>query len=133
MRLVFALPWSGGNACGQLGLSTLQKVHQLTPIMGLQHVVALQAGEYNSAAITLEQDIYLWGRNDHGQLGLGNDHNTSKPILLRGYKAVHPDNTLRRTRKSTHRPISEPPSPKATPTTKKMAKRMARWAGVETI
>lgn len=34
-------------------------------------MVAVAAGGYHSALVTAEGQLYSWGRNDHGQLGLG--------------------------------------------------------------
>jgi hypothetical protein len=39
-------------------------------------------------------------RNDYGQLGLGDDRGRWRPEELRGFKAVHPDRTLRKNKRA---------------------------------
>jgi hypothetical protein len=36
----------------------------------------------------------VWGRNDCGQLGLGDDISRGWPTMLDGHTVVHPHNTL---------------------------------------
>jgi alpha-tubulin suppressor-like RCC1 family protein len=40
-------------------------------VSGLNNVVAIAAGVYHTLAVTANGNIYSWGLNDHGQLGLG--------------------------------------------------------------
>jgi alpha-tubulin suppressor-like RCC1 family protein len=79
---------AGNNVFGQLGLGNWQKVNTMMPIPKLQFkdVVALQAGDFSSAAICDCSDMYLWGRNDCNQLGLGDDMSRCSPVLLDGFK-----------------------------------------------
>ena len=35
-------------------------------------IVSVHAGEYHSIALTRDGEVYTWGHNDYGQLGLGN-------------------------------------------------------------
>jgi alpha-tubulin suppressor-like RCC1 family protein len=78
----------GNNVFGQLGLGNWQAVNTMTPIPKLQskEIVALQAGDFSSAAICDSGDVYLWGRNDCDQLGLGDDMSRCAPALLKGFK-----------------------------------------------
>lgn len=39
-------------------------------------------------------------RNDHGQLGLGDTRSRWLPAELKGFRAVHPDRTLRKNKRS---------------------------------
>jgi E3 ubiquitin-protein ligase HERC3 len=61
--------------------------------------VCISTGDWHNAAVTESGDLYTWGRGDCGQLGHGDDRNRWAPLLLEGYRIVHPDRTLRRNRK----------------------------------
>ena len=61
---------------------------------------AVQAGAEHSAAVTEDGCVFMWGRGDSGQLGLGDDLSRCLPTLLPGYVAVHPDKTLRRSKRN---------------------------------
>lgn len=71
---------------------------EFTIVKGLEHapVRCIVSGENHCAAICKDGDIYVWGRGDCGQLGLGNDFSHSTPQRLHEYRAVHPNRTLRR-------------------------------------
>jgi len=75
--------------------------------------VTLQTGDYNSGAISADGTVYMWGRNDHGQLGLGDERSRWVPTPLSGFRAVHPDRTLRKSKRSLPRmrpiPVEEEP------------------------
>jgi alpha-tubulin suppressor-like RCC1 family protein len=88
MCLVQCCSVAGNNVFGQLGLGNWQKVNTMMPIPRLQSkdVTALQAGDFSSAAICDSGDVYLWGRNDCDQLGLGDDMSRCSPTLLKGFK-----------------------------------------------
>lgn len=49
-----------------------------------------QAGDEHSAAVTAAGDLYLWGRGDSGQLGLGDIRAKWKPSLVKDLVVVHP-------------------------------------------
>ncbi|XP_010423034.1 PREDICTED: ultraviolet-B receptor UVR8-like isoform X1 [Camelina sativa] len=69
-RRVFA---TGLNDCGQLGVSDVQS-HAMEPleVSGLEKdILHISAGYYHSAAITVDGELYMWGKNSSGQLGLG--------------------------------------------------------------
>ena len=59
----------------------------------------MSTGDWHNAAITHDGHVYVWGRGDCGQLGLGDDRNRWAPRQLSGYTVIHPDRTLRRNRK----------------------------------
>ncbi|MCP3143791.1 Ig-like domain-containing protein [Pyxidicoccus xibeiensis] len=70
----------GGNASGQLGNGTKQDsaapVQEALGLSDWASVAVGGAGFFNSAtghvcAIRLDGSLYCWGRNDHGQLGVG--------------------------------------------------------------
>lgn len=81
---------AGCNAHGQLGLGDRSDRILFTPVPQLHHVVAIQAGDEHSAAVTASGDLFLWGRGDCGQLGLGDCRGYCKPTLLKEYQVVHP-------------------------------------------
>ncbi|XP_071689901.1 ultraviolet-B receptor UVR8 isoform X3 [Rutidosis leptorrhynchoides] len=64
---------SGLNDCGQLGVED-GRSYTLDPveISGLPNdIVKVAAGYYHSSAITESGELYVWGKNTSGQLGLG--------------------------------------------------------------
>uniref|UniRef100_A0A7S3R4J6 RCC1-like domain-containing protein n=1 Tax=Dunaliella tertiolecta TaxID=3047 RepID=A0A7S3R4J6_DUNTE len=91
---------TGSNSYGQLGHG--DRVGRLTfrPIMKVPDVVAVQAGDEHAAAVTASGDLYMWGRGDSGQLGMGDNRAKWKPSLLKEFVVVHPDKTLRRNKRS---------------------------------
>ena len=74
LLLVFALCTSPVLATGDMG----QKGHFPTVSMVLG----------NSAAITTDGDLYVWGWNDSGQLGLGDFTNRQTPTVVDGISGV---------------------------------------------
>ena len=71
--------WSfGHNNYGQLGINNLtnknlpQRVLGIDGIGNLQNIVSISAGKYTSFAIDDEGQVYSWGYNNYGQLGLNN-------------------------------------------------------------
>ena len=65
--------WSwGSNAYGQLGNGSTADVSTgPAQIMTTQRWLAVAAGRYHSIAIATDGTLWVWGRNDLGQLGLG--------------------------------------------------------------
>ncbi|XP_010521375.1 PREDICTED: ultraviolet-B receptor UVR8 isoform X2 [Tarenaya hassleriana] len=63
---------TGLNDCGQLGVSGV-KAYTMEPleVLGLKDVLYVSAGYSHSAAITVDGELYMWGKNSSGQLGLG--------------------------------------------------------------
>ncbi|XP_065336810.1 RCC1 and BTB domain-containing protein 1-like [Cloeon dipterum] len=73
-----AFSW-GENDFGQLGLGIKQYTKVPTKISGLlehKKVVQVACGSDHTLALTSEGEVYAFGRNNYGQLGLGttNDH-----------------------------------------------------------
>ncbi|KAI8472010.1 MAG: regulator of chromosome condensation 1/beta-lactamase-inhibitor protein II [Monoraphidium minutum] len=93
---------AGACSFGQLGQGDQARRLRFAPIKPLvdADIVTLQAGDYNSGAIGADGSVYLWGRNDHGQLGLGHDCSQWAPVRLESFRAVHPDRTLRKNKRS---------------------------------
>lgn len=112
-----ALACAGDNKWGQLG--TGNKKSALTfarTTLKASGVVAVQSGDQHSMLITSSGQLFVWGRGDSGQLGLGDARNKWRPTLLKGYTVVHPDKTLRRSKRSLPnlRPIEESKRPRLT-------------------
>ncbi|XP_077213141.1 regulator of chromosome condensation (RCC1) family protein isoform X2 [Tasmannia lanceolata] len=64
---------TGLNDFGQLGIAS-EKKYTLEPIevSGIpQEVIQIAAGYHHSSAITVDGELYMWGNNSSGQLGLG--------------------------------------------------------------
>nr|XP_027190586.1 ultraviolet-B receptor UVR8 isoform X2 [Cicer arietinum] len=64
---------TGLNDFGQLGISE-SKHYSVVPlqVFGLEKkVVQISAGYNHSSAITVDGELYMWGKNTTGQLGLG--------------------------------------------------------------
>ncbi|KAM6177235.1 LOW QUALITY PROTEIN: E3 ISG15--protein ligase HERC5 [Erethizon dorsatum] len=75
----------GQNVHGQLGVGrmfpstpTPQAVQSLTGVP----LVQISAGEAHSMALSMSGNIYSWGKNDCGQLGLGHTRSTDSPSLV---------------------------------------------------
>lgn len=45
-------------------------------------IIFIAAGESNSAAITMKNELYMWGVGLHGRLGMGKTANQLKPTLV---------------------------------------------------
>lgn len=81
---------AGSNSHGQLGHGDRMDREVFTPTVRISNVVAVQAGDEHSVAITASGDLYLWGRGDSGQLGIGDNRAKWKPTLLKEFAVVHP-------------------------------------------
>lgn len=70
----------GDNTFGQLGLGSTTEVadkkpYQLGPISLGAPAVALASGSHHTCALLKSGNVRCWGKNDHGQLGLGHTKN----------------------------------------------------------
>ncbi|KAI7693200.1 putative E3 ubiquitin-protein ligase HERC3 [Sarcoptes scabiei] len=75
-----------GTIGNYLSTPTLIEILQWTPIR------QIAAGGYHSAILSSTGAIYLWGKNEFGQLGLSDEVNRTVPCLqksLRNQKIVH--------------------------------------------
>ncbi|KAK0179955.1 hypothetical protein PV327_005649 [Microctonus hyperodae] len=74
----------GNNSVGQLGIGSY--INQLSPqrVTGLVGVVIekVVCGYSHTMALTDEGDLYVWGGNGYGQLGLGTKSNACQPVKL---------------------------------------------------
>ncbi|MGC5324432.1 cadherin-like beta sandwich domain-containing protein, partial [Brevibacillus sp. SYSU BS000544] len=73
----------GMNYNGQLGNGTSNNV-QLVPLQipGLDHVIAIEAGNGYSMALKDDGKVYTWGLNNNGQLGDGTTDSKSTPVQV---------------------------------------------------
>ncbi|CAI9108702.1 OLC1v1008373C1 [Oldenlandia corymbosa var. corymbosa] len=73
---------TGLNDLGQLGISD-DRSYSTEPLLvaGLpKEVVRISAGYHHSLAITVDGELYMWGKNSNGQLGLGKKSPRVVPI-----------------------------------------------------
>ena len=92
--------YAGANTWGQLGLGDCVSRSHFLPTLHVPYVTAVQAGDEHSAAVTEDGELYTWGRGDSGQLGLGDTLGRWWPTALQGLVVVHPDKTLRRSKRN---------------------------------
>jgi alpha-tubulin suppressor-like RCC1 family protein len=78
----------GGNAYGQLGngaqIAPGGRSAVPIPVFGGTTFARLYAGENHTCGIRASGVAFCWGRNDAGQLGIGNTTNTSTPTAVAG-------------------------------------------------
>ncbi|PXY89645.1 hypothetical protein DKK74_02005 [Bifidobacterium asteroides] len=81
----------GSNDYGQLGDGTLQDHYtpQLITFPQSAHIIQVSAGMRNSLALDDQGHIWAWGRNDSGQLGLGDRTRRTTPTMLDASTGTH--------------------------------------------
>lgn len=93
----------GNNVYGQLGNGNT--VNQLQPVIVeveagkvLEDVVNVSLGggsNYGfSCALTTKGNVYCWGNNSYGQLGIGNTENQSRPVRVEVEEGVALENVV---------------------------------------
>jgi E3 ubiquitin-protein ligase HERC4 len=82
----------GGNKRGQIGDGQLTSSTVPKQLMQLRHrpVIAIACGENHSLALTAGGNIFAWGDNSQGQLGLSDTTNRLRPEIIRSLRAVKP-------------------------------------------
>lgn len=75
----------GLNAAGQLGSGT-PALNQFTPglVAGGHAFVTVSVGHEHTCGVTTSGSAYCWGRNNHGQLGVGDTLDRVTPVLVNG-------------------------------------------------
>ncbi|NWU38838.1 RPGR regulator, partial [Hylia prasina] len=76
---------AGGNSEGQLGLGDTEErtTFQLISFFTNQHKIKqLSAGSYTSAAVTEDGQLFVWGDNSEGQIGLASEASVSVPCKV---------------------------------------------------
>lgn len=81
----------GQNNCGQIGSNTT--TNQLTPrkvtsCIGGRISVSVVCGQTSSMAVLDNGEVYGWGYNGNGQLGIGNNTNQSNPCRVINLQGV---------------------------------------------
>ncbi|CAI6070600.1 InlB B-repeat-containing protein [Cohnella sp. JJ-181] len=82
--------WAWGlNTAGEMGNGT-QSAAQSTPVQvaGLDHVVAISAGNYHNLAIKENGTVWAWGDNGWGALGDGTTTKRIVPVQVQGLSDV---------------------------------------------
>jgi alpha-tubulin suppressor-like RCC1 family protein len=75
----------GDNYYGQIGTGALGlglQYNSPAPVAGLSGIIAISAGEYHSLALKNDGTVWVWGRNNLGQLGTGDSIDKSAPYKL---------------------------------------------------
>ena len=77
------------NTGGQLGIGKSSnevldhKFHLVSALSNKEHkIVKLDCGADHSLALNSNGQVYGWGENEQGQLGLGDSESRNKPTLL---------------------------------------------------
>ncbi|NXL61953.1 RPGR regulator, partial [Chordeiles acutipennis] len=76
---------AGGNSEGQLGLGDTEErtTFHLISFFTTQHKIKqLAAGSYTSAAVTEDGQLFVWGDNSEGQIGLAHETCVSVPCKV---------------------------------------------------
>ncbi|XP_046991008.1 RCC1 and BTB domain-containing protein 1-like isoform X1 [Schistocerca americana] len=77
----------GHNNCGQVGsaLSSNQSApRKVNSVIGGKKCVSIACGQTSSMAVTENGEVYAWGYNGVGQLGIGNTSNQQTPVRVKG-------------------------------------------------
>jgi len=70
----------GKNEFGQLGLGHSVKVSKSpTQVMGLPQIREIYCGDCNTFVISITGELWAWGLNSFGQLGIGTQENSFHP------------------------------------------------------
>nr|CAB3252608.1 probable E3 ubiquitin-protein ligase HERC4 [Phallusia mammillata] len=80
----------GSNEYGQLGTGDApHSSNEMKIIQSLGGIPFAQiaAGSWHSLAVTVSGAVFGWGRNDNGQLGVGDCENRSAPVLLKSLRS----------------------------------------------
>lgn len=90
-------PWNdedlgawGRNNSGQLGVGDeIDRLTLCTPhSLDGYHTIELSAGREHVLALQTDGEVYSWGRNSVGQLGLGDKNNYNEPMLIPNFRGI---------------------------------------------
>ncbi|NXR67843.1 RPGR regulator, partial [Rhadina sibilatrix] len=76
---------AGGNSEGQLGLGDTEErttFHLISFFTNQYKIKQLSAGSYTSAAVTEDGQLFVWGDNSEGQIGLASEASVSVPCKV---------------------------------------------------
>ncbi len=73
----------GNNSSGQLGTG-IPSANEFSPrrILGINYVAVIAAGNYHTVALGTAGELWAWGDNDYGQLGVGDTTDRSVPTRV---------------------------------------------------
>ncbi len=73
----------GDNGAGQLGDGGMSNRSRVPiKVDGLSDIIAISAGERYSLALNSSGEIYAWGENQNGRLGIGSQTDQDTPVKL---------------------------------------------------
>merc|ERR550534_1430788 len=81
----------GSNSKGQLGFDTqgqIVPIPKMIKTLATKHVIQIACGQNHSLALTNVGELYSWGCNSHGQLGIGMKGTPDK-ISSRDTNCIH--------------------------------------------
>ena len=79
----------GSNSEGRTGTGSEESyIASPKKVEGLNNVDEIYASYYYSAAKTTNGDLYVWGYNAYGQLGIGNTVDQKSPVKIEGISNV---------------------------------------------
>ena len=81
---------TGSNLYGQLGNGNEEifKVNEFTKVNLPDVITTIDCGELSNAVITVNGNVYTWGQNAYGQLGLGDKETQFNPTLVSGLNNI---------------------------------------------
>lgn len=83
----------GSNSSGQCGLendsSAVYPMPKLVKSLATKQIIQVACGQFHSLALTNSGEIYSFGQNLHGQLGLGfESEKVTKPTLIKSLVGI---------------------------------------------
>lgn len=84
----------GSNSVGQLGCgdsdgsSSSIIEPKLVSALGTKKIVQIAVGDKHNIVLTNEGELFAWGLNNRGQLGIGHTKNVSKPTKIDSLNGV---------------------------------------------
>lgn len=81
----------GQNNCGQVGSGSTTNQptpRKVTSGIGGRYCVGIACGQTSSMAIVEDGEVFGWGYNGNGQLGLGNNVNQTSPCRVTNLQGV---------------------------------------------
>ncbi|XP_016807342.2 probable E3 ubiquitin-protein ligase HERC6 isoform X2 [Pan troglodytes] len=86
---VFA--WGAGSE-GQLGIGEFKEISftpkKITTLNGIK-IIQVSCGHYHSLALSKDSQVFSWGKNSHGQLGLGKEFpSQASPQRVRSLEGI---------------------------------------------
>lgn len=84
----------GLNTNGQLGINSTTNKHTPVEVLGvsgvgnLSNIVSVVSGATFSCALSAAGNVYCWGYNGYGQLGIGNTTQQKEPVEVAGVGGV---------------------------------------------